>query len=137
SRVMHLVSAPIEQYAHDHTKPRGDVLDALRDHTQAKVPWPQMQVGRVKGACLEMLAAVSGARRILEIGTYTGYSALCMARALPPDGQLVTCDKSEEFTAVARQFWAASPHGAKIELRLGDALDTVRALPRHEPFDMA
>jgi caffeoyl-CoA O-methyltransferase len=136
-RVMHLVSAPLEQYAHDHTKPRGDVFDELRDYTQAHVEWPQMQVGRVEGALLQMLAAISGARRILEIGTYTGYSALCMAQALPSDGKVVTCDKSEEFTAVARRFWAASPHGAKIDLRLGDALDTLRALPQDEPFDMA
>jgi caffeoyl-CoA O-methyltransferase len=95
-----------------------------------------MQVGRVEGTLLKLLASLAGARRILEIGTYTGYSALCMAEALPDDGQLITCDRSEEFTTVARRFWAESPHGHKIELYLGDALDSLRALD-DRPFCMA
>lgn len=134
---MHLVSASIEQYAHDHTKPRGDVLEEIRAYTQANVPMSQMIVGPVEGALLETLAALVGARQVLEIGTYTGYSALCLARALPPEGRVITCDKSEAYTAVARRFWAKSEHGVKIDLRMGDALETVRALPAGEVFDMA
>ena len=130
------VPPAIEQYAHDHTTDRGALFDALREHTQAHVPMPQMQVGRVEGTLLKLLAGLMGARRILEIGTYTGYSALCMAEALPDGGRLITCDRSEEFTQVARDHWRQSPHGSKIELRLGDALDTVEALD-DEPFDMA
>ena len=95
-----------------------------------------MQVGRVEGSLLKMLASLVSARRVLELGTYTGYSSLCMAEALPDDGKLITCDYSEEYTAVARRFFAKSPHGHKIELRMGDALATVEALDE-EPFDMA
>ena len=131
-----LVSPALEQYAHDHTQPRPGLFDELRAYTQAEVASPQMQVGRVEGTLLKLLATLVGARRILEIGTYTGYSSLCMAEALPDDGELITCDKSEEFTAVARRFWGESLHGHKIRLELGDALDTVRKLS-DEPFDMA
>jgi caffeoyl-CoA O-methyltransferase len=130
------VPEAIERYAHDHTHPRPALFDELREHTQAQVPFPQMQVGRVEGTLLKMLASLLDARRILEIGTYTGYSSLCMAEALPDDGELITCDRSEEYTAVARRFWAKSPHGRKIRLELGDALETVKNLG-DEPFDMA
>jgi caffeoyl-CoA O-methyltransferase len=130
------VPEDIERYAHAHTQPRPEVFDDLRDHTQANVPFPQMQVGRVEGTLLKTLAALLGARRILEVGTYTGYSALCMAEALPDDGTLITCDRSEEYTAVARSYFAKSPHGSKIEIRIGDAMDTVAALDP-TPFDMA
>jgi caffeoyl-CoA O-methyltransferase len=134
---MKLFTSPeIDQYAFDHTRPRPPLFDELRAYTYDKVASPQMQVGRVEGTLLKLLAALIGARRILEIGTYTGYSSLCMAEALPEDGVLITCDRSEEFTAVARRFYAQSPHGKKIELRLGDALETVRALD-DTPFDMA
>jgi caffeoyl-CoA O-methyltransferase len=126
----------IERYAHDHTRARPALLDELSAYTQAHVPWPQMQVGRVEGALLSMLAALIGARRVLEIGTYTGYSALCLAEALPQGGEVVTCDVSEEYTRVARQFWAKSEHGGKITLLLGDAMATIAALD-DRPFDMA
>lgn len=130
------VPEDIEQYAHANTRPRPALFDELRAHTQANVPYPQMQVGRVEGTLLKTLAALIGARRILEVGTYTGYSALCMAEALPDDGVLITCDRSEEYTAVARTYFAKSPHGSKIEIRIGDALDTVGQLA-DTPFDMA
>ncbi len=126
----------IERYAHDHTEARGTLFDSLREHTRAHVPYPQMQVGKVEGTLLKLLAAMLDAKRILEVGTYTGYSALCMAEALPDHGVLITCDRSEEFTSVARTFWAKSPHGRKIELRLGDAMETIDALD-DTPFDMA
>lgn len=126
----------IQAYAHDHTKPRPEVLDELRDFTQAHVAFPQMQVGRVEGTLLKVLATLIGARRILEIGTYTGYSALCLAEALPEGGEVITCDVSEQYTQVARRFWAKSPHGHKIHLHLGDALDTLHELGG-DPFDMA
>jgi len=136
---MQFLPPEIDAYAHDHTRPRPALFDELRDYTQANVESPQMQVGRVEGGLLKMLAALIGARRVVEVGTYTGYSALCIAEALPDEGRVITCDRSETFTAVARQFWAKSPHGAKIELRLGDAMDTLAALEREAPesFDMA
>ena len=134
---MKFLPPEIEAYAHEHTRPRPVLFDELRDYTFEHVELPQMQVGRIEGALLKMLAALSGARRVLEIGTYTGYSSLCLAEGLPEGGRVITCDHSEEFTAIARRFWDQSPHGAKIELRLGDGLETVRSLASGEPFDMA
>jgi caffeoyl-CoA O-methyltransferase len=130
------VPEEIESYAHEHTRARGPLFDELRDYTYAHMPSPQMQVGRVEGTLLMVLARLLGARRILEIGTFTGYSALCMAEALPDDGELITCDVSEEFTAVARRFFDRSPHGKKIRILLGDAVESVRTL-EDRPFDMA
>jgi caffeoyl-CoA O-methyltransferase len=78
-----------------------------------------------------------GARRVLEIGTFTGYSALCMAEGLPDDGELITLDRDPEATRVARDFFDRSPHGRKIRLALGDALESLRALPASSPFDLA
>jgi len=95
-----------------------------------------MQVGRVEGTFLKMLVAIAGARRVLEIGTFTGYSALCMAEALPDDGELHTLDRDPEATRVARSFFDKSPHGKKIRLHLGDALDSLRALPADATFDL-
>ncbi len=131
-----LVSKEIDAYASAHTRSRPPLLNELRAHTLANIDSPQMQVGRVEGTLLKMLATLVGARRILEVGTYTGYSALCMAEALPDDGVLITCDRSEAYTAVARDYFARSPHGAKIEIRMGDGLATVNALD-DTPFDMA
>jgi caffeoyl-CoA O-methyltransferase len=133
---MNFIDPALDQYAHDHTRARPALFDELREHTYANVALPQMQVGRVEGTLLKTLAALIGARRILEIGTFTGYSALCMAEALPDDGKLLSCDRSEEFTAVAHRFFAKSPHGHKIEILIGDALDTVKSLPA-DPIDMA
>ncbi len=93
-----------------------------------------MQVGHLEGSFLYLLAKLARAKRILEIGTFTGYSALAMAEALPPGGRLITCDIDSVATGIARRFWKKSPHGKKIELRLGPALAT---LPRIKgPFDL-
>lgn len=132
-----IVPQAIEDYIHDHTSPRPPLLDELREVTYARMKSPHMQVGRVEGALLGMLCAIAGARRVIEIGTFTGFSALCMAEALPDDGELITCDIDPEAVAVARSFFDRSPHGRKIQVRLGDALDTVAALPLEPPFDMA
>ena len=95
---------------------------------------PQMQVGRLEGTFLKMLVALTRARCVLEIGMFTGYSALMMAAGLPEDGRLVTCDIDPESEAMARSFFARSPHGHKIEIRMGPALDTLAVLPG--PFDL-
>jgi caffeoyl-CoA O-methyltransferase len=131
-----LVSPEIDQYTHDHTSPRPALFDELRAVTYASMASPHMQVGRVEGTFLKTLCAIMGARRVLEIGTFTGFSTLCMAEALPPDGELVTCDIDPEATAVARAFFDRSPHGAKITIRLGDARETLRTLPADRPFDL-
>ena len=131
-----IVPPEIEQYAHDHTTPRPALFDELRERTYATMKHPHMQVGRIEGTLLEMLCALVGARRVLEVGTFTGYSALCMAEALPDDGELVTCDIDPQAVEVARSFFARSPHGRKIQIRLGNALDTIRALPAEPSFDL-
>lgn len=95
-----------------------------------------MQVGRVEGALLRNLVAMSGAKRILEIGTFTGYSALSMAEALPPDGRLTTCDIDPQAVAIAQRFFNKSPHGGKITIRLGDALDYVKSLTEADELDL-
>lgn len=131
-----LSSQALEQYVHDHTRARPPLFDELRERTYADVPDPQMQVGRVEGTLLKLLVALLGARRVLEVGTFTGYSALCMAEGLPDDGELLTCDRDPEATSVARSFFDRSPHGRKIRVMLGDALETLRALPHDPPFDL-
>jgi len=124
----------VEQFAYDHTKPESDIFRRLRDETYRDMEYAQMQVGRMEGQLLKMLVRLSGARRILEIGMFTGYSGLMMAEGLPDDGHLITCDVNPKAQAVARRYFAESPHGRKIEIRMGPALDTIRTLSG--PFDM-
>lgn len=133
---MNLLDPALDQYTHDHTTPRDPIFDALREVTYATMNSPHMQVGRVEGALLALLCRLMRARRVLEIGTFTGFSALAMAEALPEDGELITCDIDPEATKIARSFFDRSPHGRKITIRLGAALDTIAALPS-EPFDLA
>jgi caffeoyl-CoA O-methyltransferase len=86
---------------------------------------------------MQLLTRALGARRAIEIGTFTGYSALCIARGLPDDGSLLCLDRSAEWTAVARRYWERAGLAERIELRLGDALATLRELPAVETFDLA
>ncbi len=130
-----LVPEAIEAYAAAHTTPEGKLLEELRDATYARMEMPQMQVGRLEGTFLKLLVRMLGARRVLEIGMFTGYSALMMASGLPEDGRLITCDVDPEAEAMAREFFARSPHGGKIEIRMGPALETLKTLPG--PFDLA
>lgn len=135
---MELLIAPaLDHYIEEHTRPRPELFDELRKVTFAQTTAPQMQVGRVEGTFLKMLVGLMGARRVLEIGTFTGYSALAMAEGLPEDGELVTCDIDPENTKIALEFWARAPWGKKITLKLGDARETLRTLPPSEPFDLA
>jgi len=103
------------------------LLAELRAET-AKMPMAMMQISPEQGQFMALLAELIGARKAIEVGTFTGYSALCVAGALPPDGKLTACDISEEFTSVARRYWAKSGIGDRIELRLAPALDTLKSL---------
>jgi predicted O-methyltransferase YrrM len=103
------------------------LLAALRAET-AKLPMAGMQISPEQGQFMALLAELIGARRAIEVGTFTGYSALCVAQALPPDGKLIACDISEEFTSVARRYWAKAGLADRIELRLAPALDTLKSL---------
>src|SRR5438045_7199217 len=96
---------------------------------------PQMQVGRIEGTFLRMLVRLARARRVLELGMFTGYSALMMAEGLPDDGRIITCDVNPKAEAIARKYFAESPHGKKIEIRMGPALETIKTLS-DQRFDL-
>jgi caffeoyl-CoA O-methyltransferase len=129
------INEAIEQFAHDHTKPESDLFVRLRDETRRTMALPQMQVDRIEGQYLKMLVRLTGARMVLEIGTFTGYSALMMAEGLPDDGHLITCEVDPKAEAIARRYFAESPHGRKIDLRMGPGLETIKKLSG--PFDLA
>ncbi|HSF25844.1 MAG TPA: class I SAM-dependent methyltransferase [Blastocatellia bacterium] len=122
------INEAVEQFAHDHTEPESDLFLRLRDETYRDMNCPQMQVGRIEGRFLKMLVRLTGARRILEIGMFTGYSALMMAEGLPEDGKIITCDVDPKAEAIARRYFAESPNGHKIEIRMGPALETIKTL---------
>lgn len=128
------IDEAVEQYAHDHTKPESELFERLREETFRETKYPEMQVGRIEGRFLKMLVRLTGARRVLEIGMFTGYSALMMAEGLPADGRVITCDVDPKAEAIARRYFAESPDGHKIEVRMGPALETIASLT--EPIDM-
>ena len=129
-----IVSSEIEAYAQAHSMPESDLCRALREETQRRMESPQMIVGPLEGAFLKMMTQLVQATSVLEIGMFTGYSALCFAEALPVEGTVVTCEIDEESAALARRYFARSPIGKKIEVRMGPALDTMRHLTG--PFDL-
>lgn len=124
----------IEDYAERCTKPLSAVHDKLWVETYTKTHSPEMMVGLVEAQFLKMLAALTGARRILEIGMFTGYSTLAWAEALPKDGRVVACDVNPETTEIAKHYFAQSPHGHKIEIKLGPALDSLKLM--YGTFDL-
>jgi len=124
----------VEQYAVEHTTPEPAWFATLAEETRNATRAPTMMVGTLEGRLLTALVAMLRPRSVLEIGTFTGYSALSMAEALPADGRIVTCDISEEHLAIARRHIAASPYAGVIEIRSGPALETIATLPG--PFDL-
>lgn len=121
-------------YVAEISPPEDDVLTELRTLTAELPGGRTMQVPAEEGRLLAMLVRLTGANTVLEIGTYTGYSTLCMARALPPGGRLVTCDISRKFTDVGQEFWRRAGVADRIDLRIGDARDTLAQLLReHGP----
>jgi predicted O-methyltransferase YrrM len=134
-----LVPARVERYVTEEITRETPLQKRLRAET-ARLPQGGMQIGADQGALLALLVRSINTRMALEIGTFTGYSALAVAMALPAGGKLVCCDKSEEWTAIARRHWREAGVAAKIELRLGPALDTLAALERERcagSFDFA
>jgi caffeoyl-CoA O-methyltransferase len=122
------IDGAVEDFAHDRTKEESDLFRRLREETYREMKYPQMQVGRIEGRFLKMLVRLTGARRVLEVGMFTGYSALMMAEGLPDDGLIITCDVDPKAEAIARKYFAQSPHGTKIEVRMGPALETIKSL---------
>jgi caffeoyl-CoA O-methyltransferase len=134
---MSMLSDALAAYVHEHTTPEAQLFVELREETYAKLASPQMQVGRVEGRFLELMVKVTGARRVLEVGTFSGYSSLAMAAGLPEGGKLITCDIDPIATEIAKRYWARAAWGDKIELRLGDAATTLEQLrAAGERFDL-
>ena len=123
-----LVEEAIEAYAEAHTTAPGAALLALAEETRASMSSPQMLTGTIEGRFLELLVFAAGARRVLELGTFTGYSALSMAAALPPNGRIDTCDIEPSHAAVAQRHIDASPYADRITIHLGPALETIDRL---------
>lgn len=132
---MDFIDEKIEEYAYQHTSMEDGLLKRLEEETYEKLEIPHMTTGRVEAKFLKLLARLVGARRILEVGTFGGYSALSMAEALPEDGTLVTCDMDPIAIAFAKRYFSQSPHGKKITLLEGPALDSIKTLTGS--FDMA
>ena len=136
-----LLTPELADYVRAGSEAPDDVVADLVAETAAladrgDVP-PTFQIAPEQGAFMELLTRALGVRRAIEIGTFTGLSALCVARGLSGDGSLLCLDRSEEWTAIARRYWERAGLAARIERRLGDALPTLRELPAEETFDLA
>ena len=128
----------LHEYLAAHRTPDDVILSELREETlRVCGARARMQVAPEQGTLLGLLVAAIGARNVVEVGTFTGYSALCMARSLPAGARLLCCDISEEWTSIARRYWEKAGVADRIELVIGPALDTLRAEPRQEIFDFA
>lgn len=125
----------LHAYIVRHGTRQDDVLRRLAEETAGLGPIAMMQIAPEQGALLTLLARSIGARRAIEIGTFTGYSAISIARGLAEDGRLVCCDVSEEWTAIARKYFREAGLERRIDLKIAPALETVRALPMNQPID--
>ena len=131
-----LLSDALDAYVRAHTEPPDPIARDLIAETAA-LPMAGMQIGPDEAGLLALLVRISGARDLIEVGTFTGYSSLAMASALPEGGRLLCCDVSEEWTAIARRYWRRAGVADRIELRLAPAIETLRALPAGPQFDLA
>lgn len=131
---MDFLPPDVAAYAEAHTSPESDLLRQLNRDTHAHILRPRMLSGHMQGRLLSMVAHLLRPRRILEIGTYTGYSALCLAEGLADDGKLITIDNNEELEAFARSYWQQSPYADRIDFRLGPAATILPTLD--EVFDL-
>ncbi|TDO31283.1 O-methyltransferase [Paractinoplanes brasiliensis] len=133
-----IINPAVSDYLLGHCTPADEVLRDLAAETRSTLPAQAgMQISHDEGELLTMLVRLTGARLAVEIGVFTGYSSICIARGLPKDGRLLACDVSEEFTAVARRYWARAGVDALIDLTLGPAIDTVRAFGPEPVIDFA
>lgn len=133
------LSQALHDYVVAHSTPPDEVLQDLAAETAARFSADDagMQIGPEQGAFMTLLARLTGAAAAVEVGTFTGYSSICIARGLAEGGRLLCCDVSEEWTSVAREYWKRAGVADQIELRLGPAAQTLRALPQGTSFDYA
>jgi len=132
-----LLTPELAAYLVGHGSPPDDVQQSLIEETRGLGAVSGMQIAPEQGAFLTLLTRILGVRSAVEVGTFTGYSSLCIARGLGDGGRLVCCDVSEEWTAIARRAWERAGVGGRIELRIAPAVDTLRALPREQTIDLA
>ncbi len=119
----------VENYVDAHTDDVSLLLEELLAETEKITGRSRWSIGKVEGKLLQMLIKISNTERVVEVGTFTGYSALVMAEALPEDGILTTCENSREYADIARRYFEKSPYGQKIQLILGPALQSLKAIP--------
>ena len=131
---MNLVDPKADAYADAHTTPSGELYERLAAETHEKTSIPQMMVGEVEGRFLEFLVRLVGAKRVLELGTFTGYSSLSMARGLSDGGHVISCDVNPETTAIAQRYAEEAGLADRIEYRLGPGIETITQL--EGPFDL-
>ena len=131
------LSPELHAYLVEHGTPPDPIQRELIEETARLGGIAAMQVAPEQGAFMTFLTRAIGARRAVEVGTFTGYSALCIARGLPEDGRLVCCDVSEEWTSIGRRYWERAGVGDRIDLRIGPARDTLLSLSGEPPFDLA
>jgi caffeoyl-CoA O-methyltransferase len=131
------LTKPVHDYLVAHAPPLDDVQRDLIGETEALGGISMMQIAPEQGAFMTLLTRLIGARRAIEVGTFTGYSAISIARGLSDDGTLLCCDVNEEWTAIARKYWERAGVDDKIELRIAPAIETLRSLPAGEQFDLA
>ena len=125
-------ASKLEAYVDSHTDDISELLTDLARETEALTGRMRWSIGKVEGKLLQMLVKISGSTRVVEIGTFTGFSALLMAEALPAEGRLITCEANPEYADIASRYFDRSPHGAKIDLRVGPALQTLAGLEDRE-----
>ena len=131
------MTAALHAYLVSHGTPPDEIQRSLIDETRALGDAAVMQIAPEQGAFMTLLARILGARRAIEIGTFTGYSALGLARGLADDGELICCDVSEKWTSVGRRYWEKAGVANKIDLRIAPAIETLTQLPREANFDLA
>ncbi len=132
------LDSAVAEYTVAHTSPPDELLRELHDETARRFGDElSLQIAPEQGPLLTMLARLAGARDAVELGTFTGYSSICIARGLAPGGKLTCFDVSEEWTSVARHYWHRAGLADRIELRLGPAADSLAALPEEETLDLA
>lgn len=129
-----MIDEKIEEYAHRHTRPEPELLRSVADRTRRETADAGMLTGRVEGRLLKLLVQVSRAELVLDVGTFTGYSALSMAEGLDEDGRVITCENDPKARDFAQAAFDASPLGHRIELRFGPAMETIRALEKPVDF---
>ncbi|WP_326689450.1 MULTISPECIES: class I SAM-dependent methyltransferase [unclassified Streptomyces] len=134
---MDIVNPALEDYLLAHCTPADEILRELVEETHAAVPGTTMQISQDEGEFLTMLVRLIGAKSAVEVGVFTGYSSICIARGLPKDGRLIACDVSEEWTGIARRYWQRAGLTDRIDLRVAPAAETLRALPQEPAVDFA